>query len=688
MLAGTGELDRFSLIWGVGALALKGYFLARQIDAKIPEQLTTYLTLLYVLFFAIDYFLLSRAFLGALVHMVLFAAMIKLFSVQRERDYVLLALLSFGMVLAATVLTANAVFFAIFCVFVLLAVMTFVTMEMRRSWISGQPVAPSEVPDSRTLARLPSSVVRACILLVVSIVAATSVLFFLIPRKPSAGYLSAFSSRSDLATGFSEEVNLGQIGQIQQSNAVVMHVQFARDEQPPADMHWRGVALTNFNGHSWSGAPGEGDIEAGGGELPMNANTTRLFSGGGRILRYRVSMEPFGTRVFFVLPEALSINGRYRMVRINSTGSIFNLDSTHPVADYLALSQLPPPMPRGLPPGGADDVSRIVYLQTPPQLDPRVRALAEQVTTSAPTPFLKAVALERYLSSTYGYTLQLPRVVPRDPIAYFLFVRKEGHCEYFASAMAIMLRTIGIPSRVVNGFHGGEYNSLTGSYIVRARNAHSWVEAYFHGYGWYTFDPTPASGADSGSSNKLALYADAMQQFWREWVMNYDSGHQSNLGIAALTHGRSSVERGRDWIESLYNSSLRAADSVRKNLQEQIAAWAAWSAVVFGLVMALLFGPRTYRMMRRMRLARHPQLEPDSAATIWYGRFLRLLAKRGIRKSPAQTAEELANSVASPEMKQRVALFNFHYERARFGNSASDAEKLPEIYREVETLRK
>ena len=93
----------------------------------------------------------------------------------------------------------------------------------------------------------------------------------------------------------------------------------------------------------------------------------------------------------------------------------------------------------------------------------------------------------------FGYTLEIPRVAPRDPLADFLFVRKRGHCEYFASSMAIMLRTLGIPSRVVNGFRTSEFNDLTGNYVIRASSAHSWVEAYFPGYGWVSFDPTPGS---------------------------------------------------------------------------------------------------------------------------------------------------------------------------------------------------
>ena len=90
----------------------------------------------------------------------------------------------------------------------------------------------------------------------------------------------------------------------------------------------------------------------------------------------------------------------------------------------------------------------------------------------------KARAIERHLRHDYGYTLELPPETVRDPLANFLFVRKKGHCEYFASAMAVMLRTLGIPSRVVTGFQSGVFNPLTGWQVVRASDAHSWVEAW------------------------------------------------------------------------------------------------------------------------------------------------------------------------------------------------------------------
>src|SRR2546423_5090616 len=146
---------------------------------------------------------------------------------------------------------------------------------------------------------------------------------------------------------------------------------------------------------------------------------------------------------------------------------------------------------------------RSTYLQLPPGLDPRIQEFAREITRKATTPFDKAVAIENHLRSRFAYTLNLTGKPGGDPLAHFLFQTRAGHCEYFASAMIIMLRTLGIPSREVNGFLRGEYNDLAGDYIVRASDAHSWVEVYFPGTGWVAFDPTPAGAQDYGFLSRL-----------------------------------------------------------------------------------------------------------------------------------------------------------------------------------------
>ena len=227
---------------------LRGYLLLKNREFKIPEKWTNYLTLVYVLIFAVDLFLISGSYVTASVHLVLFSLVVKIFSIQRERDYIYLAVLAFVAVLAASVLTVDSLFFASFIVFILLAVNTFVSMEIRRSLSQAKHYGQSP-PAPRRERQLAMSLSSNAVMIVAAIVIGSGVLFFMLPRF-SAGYLGAFAPHNDLVTGFSDKVNLGAIGRVQQSDQVIMHVQ--TDQPINFDLKWRGVALTVFDGKTWT----------------------------------------------------------------------------------------------------------------------------------------------------------------------------------------------------------------------------------------------------------------------------------------------------------------------------------------------------------------------------------------------------------------------------------------------------
>ncbi len=326
----------------------------------------------------------------------------------------------------------------------------------------------------------------------------------------------------------------------------------------------------------------------------------------------------------------------------------------------------------------------MAYLQLP-GLDPRIRQLAAQITGPASSSYDKAVEVERYLKTHYGYTLQLPRSPVADPLANFLFERKQGHCEYFASSMAVMLRTLRIPSRVVNGFRSDEFNDLTGNYVVRAKNAHAWVEAYFPGYGWVTFDPTPGGAIGSPQGwGRAMLYLDAASSFWREWVISYDSSHQSVLGQSVLSGTRSSLDQARMWAHLKYARLLNLARKSQQRVEHSPGPWLGVGAVVALPLLALANAGRIARMIRRRRLLAHPERSPDQAAAMWYERMARYLARRGMQKSTTQTAQEFVRVIEEERLRSRVGRFTDAYESARFGNSSEDALRLPELYEEVE----
>jgi transglutaminase-like putative cysteine protease len=681
-LAGTGTLDAPTVALVGAALLVRGVLLIRRLEFEIPPRWTTYLTLGYAPFYLLDLTSLSREFLAATVHLVLFGMVVRMFSARKERDYTLLAALAFAMVLASAVLTVDSVFLFAFAAFLLMAVVTFVLMEMRRS-AQAATITARESKDQRAYRKMAFSLAGLSPALVgLTLLGATGI-FFLLPRL-STGYLSGFTAGTDYSTGFSERVELGRIGQIQQSNAVVMHVQIQGDKAGMYDLKWRGVALANFNGKAWSNRNER---------FPLFPQTNGRFVLGPpaprdslpQVIHYRVLLEPIGTNVFFLASQPLGLKGAYRELAKDPAGSVFDVDMQHPISLYEADSDIASPRAETLREAGNNYPARdaATYLQLPP-LDTRIPDLAREITKSTDTNYDKAVAIERYLTTQYGYTLQLPRVTPRDPLANFLFERKQGHCEYFASSMAVMLRTLGIPSRVVNGFRTTEFNDLTSSYVIRASSAHSWVEAEFPGYGWVGFDPTPSAGPQAhGPWDRMLLYLDAAASFWREWVVNYDASHQRALGQDAARNTRTLVERMRLWAHDTYEHLLARARRFEHRVSQAPGRWGASGlALMLAMLLAVNLGAIA-AWIREQRLAKHPEDAPSEAAALWYSRLTQRLARRGVRKSHAQTPREFAEKIEDEPLRERVERFTSAYEAARFGESAEDAAKLPELYEEV-----
>src|SRR5215470_5211368 len=243
-LAGTGQVDPLTVLLVIGALAFRGFLLVRQHVFVLSDTWTKGLTL----FFA-DYTLISGKFLPATVHLVLALMLVRLFSAHRDRDHVFLAILSFLLVLAASVLTVDSTFLIAFAGFLLAAVATFVLLEMRRSSLAAT-VQARESAGLPTGQRMGLALIGAVPALVVSMLVIALIIFFFLPRI-SAGYLSAYAPSGEFSSGFSDRVELGRIGQIQQSNSIVMHVEIEGDKHGSFDLLWRGVALSIFDGRTW-----------------------------------------------------------------------------------------------------------------------------------------------------------------------------------------------------------------------------------------------------------------------------------------------------------------------------------------------------------------------------------------------------------------------------------------------------
>jgi hypothetical protein len=267
-------------------------------------------------------------------------------------------------------------------------------------------------------------------------------------------------------------------------------------------------------------------------------------------------------------------------------------------------------------------------------------------------------------------------------LSHFLFVTRRGYCEYFASAMAVMLRTQGIPSRVVTGFQNGYFNEVSGLYVIRASDAHAWVEAWMpipgraDAQGWVTLDPTPPAEAprNNGLSARINMYLDAADSMWQQWVMAYDLGHQAILA-------------------SKFEGTLRAMSQARLHGDKQWSAglwtglkpWTGWLVgLVVMLALARLLRPQWRDLRRRLSVRRIAQRGGTAHdATLLYSHMLDVLGRRGFLKPATATPLEFAQGLPDPESGP-VRRFTSLYYSVRFGGDAAATAEMATMLRELE----
>jgi transglutaminase-like putative cysteine protease len=625
------------------------------------------------------------------VHFLLFVMLVRLYSARTDRDAHFLVMLGFAAVLASAVLTVDSTFLFLFFLFLLFAVATYTGLELRRG-ATGALVPPAAgMPESEK--RLARALAIAAVGVSVGAILCGTILFFLLPRV-SAGYLGKTSFNPTLLSGFSDQVELGQIGEIKKSSAVVLRVETGSLVNYPA-LRWRGNALANFDGKRWSSVERTAEtIQANGeGWIPLQS---RLKPGEprGEVLQFTVLQEPMASDALFVAGNVLALKGNFtgeaggvshrrNYIYRDAAGSLVNPFHNYVSVRYTAISQLPSLDRVKLAAAGNEYPEAITstYLQLPPVLDARIPTLAQTATERGKNSYDKAAALETFLKTKYAYTLQLTGSPGKDPLAHFLFETRAGHCEYFASAMTVMLRTQGIPAREVNGFLPGEFNELGGDYIVRASDAHSWVEAYFPGSGWIVFDPTPDAPAVSTSFfSRLANLADWAELTWNDWVISYDFAHQTALAQTFQIKSRNWREVAASWFflkqeRMKTRLSLWQLNHRRSGLIVPV--------LLVTLLIALKFDwiGRSLRQMRMLLLLRGKNAGAASSqiASRMYAELLRLMGRHGYTRTETQTPFEFAAAVNKPALSPMVQEFTRIYAASRYGGVACDTPRLQQL---------
>lgn len=488
-----------------------------------------------------------------------------------------------------------------------------------------------------------------------------AVIFVLFPRV-NAQWISRHSgSVRAPAVGFANRVELGGVGTLRSDPRPALRVHFPdyadkplpRDLQEPGSERlavlWRGQALDTFDGHSWSASA----------EAEKHRKPLPRYAKGGYALHVEVEVLPVvGGQIFFTPGEAkagfpirhpgqgfdqplLAIQKASGDVVLDRPprGSAWEYEAwTAPIE----ASKLRKRGTRYPPEIAARD------LQLPPGFDPRIAALARQWTAGLTDPVDQAEALVGHLRREYHYTSRLPGAA-QDPVTDFLFTRKEGHCEFFSTAMALMLRSLGVPAREVTGFSGGVRAPGDDYYIVHAGDAHSWVELYVPEVGFVSFDPTPPTAAGEGPQGLrawLAELGDELSERWRKAVVDYDLTTQ----VEALRTAGAALSRAAD----RFSRDPEQPGRLGLRLSPALKLLGALAAILGLLV-----------LVRRWR---RPRPAPVAEATLAFEAVQAALARRGVSRPPSETARELAARLEREQRHEATPVRDFAalYEAARF----------------------
>ena len=627
----------------------------------------------------------SGAEVAVLAHMILFLSAVKLMQRKRDRDWFFLYLISFFTMLLAAGLTASPLFMGALILYLLCALSTVVAFEIQKAKrkITATHSRLLVPPDSSLFQRLPMRLWRrryletrrlplvSVGLLVLIVVLAFP--FFLIAPRTATGALKRGGNGVSGSIGFSDTVTLGQIGELKKNDEIFMHVRIDRlSAMPRTGLHWRGIALDQFTGSAWKKSRAaervaQKDSETGLFKLGTTEDVRRL-------TEQTFIIEPVDTPVLFGAPRVLGVQGELPLLRVDSESGLQTRSHDQERLAYKVYSDTTEPSDEALRSDRLQYLADSVrYLELPSNLNPQIATLARSVIvrSGARTWYDASRAIESYLRDNYGYSLEMKAHGP-DPLSDFLFNVKQGHCEYFATAMAVMLRTQGVATRVVNGFLPGEYNEAAGAFTVRQSDAHSWVEVYFpQTNSWVTFDPTPSAGRTSrerkGLAGALSKYSEALELLWFQYVVGYDKQEQRSLvssvrrQLGDLEHGSiTKLDQARAALPSLLKPGLVVLGSL---------------TAVFGLAL-LSRRVRRFGWSRGLRVWQSAEIE--ATRVDFYERLLKALEKQGIKRELYQTPLEFASSIEPSEVRAITDAYN----RVRFGE-----EKLSEAQRaRIESL--
>ncbi|GHT01769.1 membrane protein [Synergistales bacterium] len=558
----------------------------------------------------------------ALMEAVLLMTAIKMFEKKEPRDYAQISALSLAAVVAYAMISVEKTFILYCFGTTLLCTLSL----MLSAWFLREPDARLTLEELRGISMRAASLFL--LMLPLSIL-----FFFIMPRTDRPIFGMARTQYGSGATGFSDRVTLGDAAAIQNNDRLAFR---AVMEPLPEYIrpYWRGLALDFFEGRMWVAGQGRRD---------------GLFVPEPESVAPRVEQEIFleqGNRgVLFTLDKPVLIYG------INAFalgGGAFRSEprSAGRRLQYNVVSSLSPVM---RPADPTFDKRR--NLSLPQNFIPRLAPLVTDMTRGM-NGREKSEAIRAYLSSPrFSYSLEELPTDPRNALEQFIFTTGRGNCEYFASAMGVMLRMAGVPSRLVNGYVGGVYNDVGGYYIVQENMAHVWVEAWDETLeAWVRYDPTPVGLLGAANNfDKLEFYLDMMDYQWSKLIVNYNWEVQSEV----LSGIREMIRNPR--------ASLTPTGAGMRRLSSALSVPAMATA---GVALCLC----GVHLLRKFRL-RRPELE-------LLRRFLREMKRRGYDRGEHEGLEEFLSRVDDTPLRALALPFVRRFEDFYYGGVTIDASDL------------
>jgi len=651
-LTAAGFTRTIGVIPSSGLVAFTGLGLLLQLSGKranIPKALGNSLAIAIFILFLIDYLFVTRSLIDVSIRSLTTLMVVKLFDLKTNRDYLILYSLAFFLLLATSATTTNLSFLLVLILYILIGIWTMVVFNLKRDW-----------EESGTAQAIPKGVLSPTFFLATSVLALfslliTFLLFFIIPRV-GVGLFPNREAETIRVTGFSEKVALGELGPIKLDPTIVMRVELPDLRRPPdTPLYFRGMAFDYYDGRGWRQTIKERVTLAGDpqGVFKLTAHSPQLTA---HSLRQNILLEPIDVDVVFAASFPVAVSGLPRVDK-DRMGAIYLPTPSLSRTGYTAYSIIQGSGNERLPIlRGQDSIEPglDIYTQIPDGME-RVVELARMVTNGRDTPLEKAKSIEAMLKADYRYTLNPKDGRGKDPLNDFLFYTKEGYCEQFATAMTILLRGVGVPTRFVTGFLQGEWNRFGNYLLIRQRDAHSWVEVYVEGRGWTIFDPTPSlESADMMPSQTsiIDLYLDSLRWRWNRYIINYTSKDQIKLARAVEGRLSSLLYGGRDIVYRVKGPLLSG-----KGVTYPLAIL---------LLVSLLLAARKGIIRQKGRATKAPD---------FYLKMLKVLARRGIERGKGQTPREFASRIAIPGVEEVTIL----YERVRYAGYRLGEEDLHRV---------